>query len=253
MSETAGAGGPWDAAAASAGAAARPARGFAIPFIDHIWRVRGELPVDPALTADEAFARLEPLIVTPGTTLQREGGTLAYAKHNPAAQDPFATFTRGRLWIERAGAGAVLRFELFSHALLLCFLAPLLFLGFAQLAVSLNAYEKASEAAASAKDKKAEAKTKKDKPVRELNPVDKFLGAPAPEDPNKKKDKKDEEEEGRHAPEPGYFLAGLFFALYLLGRWLEPWLARRRFKAALAVTAAGVQGDVAASGVEAHP
>ena len=42
--------------------------------------------------------------------------------------------------IERVGAGAVLRFDLFSHALLLCFLAPLLFLGFAQMAVAINAW-----------------------------------------------------------------------------------------------------------------
>lgn len=203
-------------------------RRFAVPFVDHIWRVRGEVPIDPALAPEEAFARLEPLLRTPGTELAVEGGTLAYAKHNPAAQDALATFTRGRLWIERAGAGAVLRFDLFSHALLLCFLAPLLFLGFAQLAESLNAYEKAATEA-SEKDKD------KDKPrsVKALNPVDQFLGAPAPEDPNKKKDKQDEDE-ARHATEPGYALAGLFFALYLLGRWLEPWLARRRLRAALA-------------------
>lgn len=216
---------------AAAGPAARPARGLAIPYLDPIWRVRGEMPIDPALSPAEAFARLGPLLRTPETELSVEGEALAYAKHNPAAQDPFATFTRGRLWIERAGAGAVLRFDLFSHALLLCFLAPLLFLGFAQLAESINAYEKAT-AEASEKDKKDEDKPK---PVKVLNPVDQFLGAPAPEDPNKKKDKKKDEDEGRHAPEPGYVLAGLFFALYLLGRWLEPWLARRRFRAALAM------------------
>lgn len=212
--------------AAGIGAMAR----FRLPYIDLIWRVRGEVPVDPQLTPEEAFARLDPLLRTPGTSLAAEGGALVYAKHNPAAQDPFATFTRGRLWIERAGAGAVLRFDLFSHALMLCFLAPLLFLGFAQLAESINAYEKAS-AEASEKDKKEEDKPK---PVRKLHPVDQFLGAPAPEDPNKKKKDKKDEDEGRHSPEPGYFLAGLFAALYLLGRWLEPWLARCRFRAALA-------------------
>ena len=196
-------------------------RRFAIPFVEHIWRVRGEVPIDPALAPEEAFARLEPLPRTPGTQLAVEGGTLAYAKHNPAAQDAFATFTRGRLWIERAGAGAVLRFDLFSHALLLCFLAPLLFLGFAQLAESLNAYEKAAIEASGKEDKDKD--KDKPRPVKALNPVDQFLGAPAPEDPNKKKDKQDEDEdEARHAPEQGYVLAGLFFVLYLLGRWLEP-------------------------------
>ncbi len=219
--------GPW-------GATSRPertSRGFSLPYIDMIWRVRGEVPIDPALAPEEAFARLDPLLRMDGTTVAAEGNTLTYAKLNPAAQDKLATFTRGRLWIERAGAGAVLRFDLFSHALLLCFLAPLLFLGFAQLAVSLNDYEAAAaKAEASQKDKKDDDKPK---PVKKLNPIDEFLGAPAPEDPNKKKDKKDEDE-GRHSPEPGYFLAGLFAALYLLGRWLEPWLVRRRFRAALA-------------------
>ncbi len=221
--------GPW-------GAVSRPertSRGFGIPYIDMIWRVRGEVPIDPSLSPDDAFARLGPLLNTAGTTLVADGNALTYAKHNPAAQDKLATFTRGRLWIERAGAGAVLRFDLFSHALLLCFLAPLLFLGFAQLAVTLNAYEAAAAKAEEAAQKDKKKDEDKSKPVRKLDPIDEFLGAPAPEDPNKKKDKKDEDE-GRHSPEPGYFLAGLFAALYLLGRWLEPWLVRRRFRAALA-------------------
>ena len=229
MSEAAGPRSSW---ARTASQPVRPARGFSIHYIDMIWRVRGEVPIDSSLSADEAFARLDPLLRTDGTTVAAEGNALTYAKHNPAAQDKLASFTRGRLWIEPAAAGAVLRFDLFSHALLLCFLAPLMFLGFAQLAVTVNAYEKASAEASEktkGKDKKDEDKPK---PVKKLNPIDEFLGAPAPEDPNKKKDKKDEDE-GRHSPEPGYFLAGLFAALYLLGRWLEPWLVRRRFRAAL--------------------
>jgi hypothetical protein len=210
-------------------------RGIAIPYIDHIWRVRGDVPIDPLLSPEEAFARLDPLLGTPGTTLAVDGDTLTYAKHNPAAQDRLATFTRGSLRIERVGAGAVLRFDLFSHALLLCFLAPLLFLGFAQMAVAINAWE-ASGTEASEKKKEDE----KPKPVRKLNPVDEFLGAPAPEDPNKKKDEK--KDEGRHSPDEGYFMAGLFALIYLVGRWLEPWLVRRRFKAALAGPPPGAAG-----------
>ena len=114
--------------------------GIKLPLVDHLWRVRGAVPIDPALSAEEAFARIDPLLRTPGTTLSAEGEALTYSKHNPAAQDKLATFTRGRLWVERAEAGAVLRFDLFSHALLACFLAPLLFLGFAQAAISLNAW-----------------------------------------------------------------------------------------------------------------
>jgi hypothetical protein len=217
--------GPW-AAAAQQGALPE-APGMKLPFIDLIWRVRGDVPVDPALSPQEAFARLDPLLRTPGTTVTAEGDALTYTKRNPAAQDKLATFTRGRLWIERAGAGTVLRFDMFSHALLLAFLAPLLFLGFAQMAIAINTWEAAgAETSEKAKDE--------DKPklVKKLNPVDEFLGAPAPEDPNKKKDEK--KDEGRHSPDEGYFLAGLFAVIYLVGRWLEPWLVRRRFRAALA-------------------
>ncbi len=201
--------------------------GLRLPLIDHIWRVRGELPLDPALSPDEAFARIDPLLRTPGTEILAANETLSYSKHNPAAQDRLATFTRGSFKIERTSAGSVLRFDLFSHALLLCVLAPLLFIGFAQLAVAINTWEKAG-AEATAKPKEDD----KPKPVKTLNPVDQFLGAPAPEDPNKKKDEK--EDEGRHSPEGGYFMAGLFALIYLVGRWLEPWLVRRRLWAALA-------------------
>lgn len=201
--------------------------GFKLPLIDHIWRVRGALPIDPALSPEEAFARLDPLLHTAGTAIQVEAGVLTYAKHNPAAQDKLATFTRGRLWIEQAGAGAVLRFDLFSHALLFAFLAPLLFLGFAQLAEAVNGWEKAgADVSEKAKDDDMP------KPVKALNPVDRFLGAPAPEDPSKKKD--ESKDEGRHSPVEGYVMAGLFALIYLVGRWLEPWLVRRRFRAALA-------------------
>ncbi|TAD74096.1 MAG: hypothetical protein EAY70_11690 [Sphingomonadales bacterium] len=208
------------------------------PLIDHIWRVRGAVPLDPALSSDEAFTRLDPLLRTPGTTCLVEGEALTYAKHNPAAQDKLATFTRGRLWIERAGAGAVLRFDLFSHALLLSFLAPLLFLGFAQLAVAVNSWEAADADASETADKKD-----KSQPVKKLNPVDEFLGAPAPDDPSKKKDEK-KEDEGRHSPEEGYFMAGVFALIYLVGRWLEPWLIRRRFREALSApaSASGIGG-----------
>ncbi|AOL95419.1 hypothetical protein [Porphyrobacter sp. LM 6] len=203
-----------------------------LPVIDNIWRARGDIPLDSELTAEEAFARLDPLLQAQGTTYSVAGDTLTYAKHNPAAQDKLATFTNGTLQLQRRGAGAVLRYDLGSPALLACFLAPLLFLGFAQLAVAINEVEKpaieASEKSGKDKDKP--------KPPKPLNPVDQFLGAPAPEDPTKKKD--EEEGEGQHSPTPGYVLAGLFFATYLVGRWLEPWLVRRRFRAALTGQAA---------------
>lgn len=202
--------------------------GLSLPLIDNIWRVRGAVPVDPDMSAAEAFARIDPLLRTPGTTMSEEGGVLTYTKRNPAAQDKLATFTRGRMWIEQAGAGAVLRFDLFSHALLLCFLTPLLFLGFAQLAITINAWEAAGTEASA----KAEKKDEKPKEAKKLHPIDEFLGAPDPEDPSKKKDEK--KDEGRHSPDEGYALAGIFAVIYLVGRWLEPFLVRRRLRAALA-------------------
>ena len=206
----------------------RAMTGLSLPLIENIWRVRGAVPIDAGMSAAEAFARVDPLLRTPGTSLSEEGGVLTYTKRNPQAQDKLATFTRGRMWIEQAGAGAVLRFDLFSHALLLCFLTPLLFLGFAQMAIAINAWE-ASGAEAS---EKAAKKDEKPKAAKKLNPVDEFLGAPAPEDPSKKK-KDEKKDEGRHSPDEGYVLAGIFAAIYLVGRWLEPFLVRRRLRAAL--------------------
>ncbi len=162
--------------------------GLSLPLIDHIWRVRGAVPIDPALSPEEAFARLDPLLRTPGTVLSADGEALAYDKPNPSAQDKLATFTRGRF-----------------------------------------AWEAASPEAA---EKAAKKDADKAKPVRKLNPVDEFLGAPAPEDPSKKKDEK--KDKGRHSPDEGYYLAAFFALVYLAGRWLEPFLVRRRLRAALA-------------------
>lgn len=205
-----------------------------LSLIDHIWRVRGEVPIDPPLSPAEAFARLDPLFQTQGTSHSVEADILTYTKRNPNAQDKLATFTRGMLRIEQRGAGAVLRFDLSSTSLLLCFLAPLLFLGLAQAAIAINAWE----ATAIEAEDKAKKDGEKPKPVKKLNPVDEFLGAPAPEDPNKKKDK--EKDKGRHSPDEAYVLAGLFFVFYLAGRVLEPWLIRRRFRKALAMPPGGL-------------
>lgn len=210
--------------------------GVALPVIDLIWRVRGELSLDPGMAAGDVFARLIPLFQTAGTTYDVSESALTYAKRNPAAQDPLATFTSGSLRIEHRAQGAVLSYNLSSTALLLCFLAPLLFLAFAQLAIAANTWEK-SGVEVSEKEKQD---SEKPKPVKTLNPVDAFLGAPAPEDPNAKKDEK--KKEGRHSPTPAYVLAGLFFAIYLVGRWLEPWLIRRRFRAALATDPQSARG-----------
>ena len=201
------------------------------PYIDRIWRAEGEVSLPEGLAPDEAFARLDPLFQTSGTSYTVTGETLSYAKHNPAAQDRLATFTRGTLTI----AGGMLRFNVTSRALLLCFLAPLLFLFFAQAMVTINGWEKAAEAAQGEKAEGEDKAKDKEKPLPKLNPIDEWLGAPAPEDPAKKKEKaKEKADKGKFDPTASYVLAGLFFVTFLVGRVLEPWLLKRTLRAALA-------------------
>jgi hypothetical protein len=212
---------------------------FAWPYIDSIWRAEGEVSLADPLTAAEAFVRLDPLFQTPGTRYAIDGDTLSYTKHNPAAQDKLATFTRGTFRIESSSAGTSrLLFNVRSTALLLCFLAPLLFLSFAQLMVTVNAWEKSATEAAEAekaKDKDKDKKKDEAKPAPKLHPLDQWLGAPAPESPEEKKKKmKEKKDEGKFNPTPAYVLAGIFFALFLVGRVLEPWLLKRTLRAALA-------------------
>lgn len=207
-------------------------------LIDWIWHIRGEVPVPPGQSVDEAFARLDPLFTHAGTVHARMGETLIMTKQDPLAQDPLSVVDSGTLRIAAAGEGAVLRYHLVSRALLYCFLAPLLFLAVGQLTAALGKLEKppVEEKADKKKDKKAELK---------LNPVDQFLGAPAPEKP--KDDKKDaksrkdggktagkDKEKDKFSPTPAYVFAGIFAALWLLGRLLEPWLIRRLFARKLA-------------------
>ena len=77
-----------------------------LPYIDRIWRAEGEIALDPPLAAEEAFARLDPLFQTPGTTYAVDGDTLTYSKHNPAApsQPPqvYLADTSGKriAWVE---------------------------------------------------------------------------------------------------------------------------------------------------------
>lgn len=201
-----------------------------LPYIDRIWRTQGELRLDEQMDADEAFSRLDPLFQTSGTQHAVDGDTLTYSKRNPAAQDKLATFTRGTLRIEQRDGATRLRFDLSSTALLLCFLAPLLFLGFAQMALAINSWEHADAEVS----QKAEKDDEKPKAVPKLNPIDAMLGAPQPEDPSKKKDKDKDKDKGRHSPDRAYVLAGLFFVIYLVGRVLEPWLIKRTFRNALA-------------------
>jgi hypothetical protein len=137
-------------------------------------------------------------------------------------------FDGGVLQIEKGAAGSVLRYHLTSRALLFCFLAPLLFMGFAQLTVAIGKLEKPSIEAAG-KSKKPE---KKDAALPQ-NPIDKALGAPAPEKPKKEGAGKSKEDDKKPSPTPAYVFAAIFAALYVVGRILEDRLIKARFKKSL--------------------
>lgn len=192
-------------------------------FVDWIWHVRGSLDLPSGQSSDVTFDRLDPLFRQAGTTHQRTSDTLVFKKKDQAAQDRMSVFDGGMLRIEMGPAGRVLRYDLMSRALLFCFLAPLLFLAIAQFTTAIAKLDKPPHEAA-----------KKHTPPAALNPIDKALGAPAPD--NSKKD--DEDGGGKKgkklSPTPAYVFAGIFAALYGVGRPLEDWLIKALFKKALA-------------------
>jgi hypothetical protein len=196
-------------------------------FIDWIWQVRGSLALAPMQSSDDAFDRLDPLFRETGTTFERTDDTLVFQKKAQHAQDKMAVFDGGVLRIEQRAGGSVLRYRLTSRALLFCFLAPLLFLGFAQLTIALGNMEKPSTEAADKSEEKEDPAEKYAK--MPMNPIDEFLGAPAPEKPEKDKDK-DKEDEKKPSPTPAYVFAALFATLYVVGRILEDRLIKARFR-----------------------
>jgi hypothetical protein len=199
-------------------------------YIDWIWQVRGSVALPAGQSSDEAFARLDPLFDQPGTSHERAGDRLTFRKKDPAAQDKMSIFDSGVLAVEPGGAHPVLRYWLNSRTLLFCFVLPLFFLGIAQLTIQLGKYEKPPAEAAAKEKKKVE---------RQMHPIDKYLGAPAPEkkDKNKIKSKaekaKDAEDKKKLKPKPSYVFAGIFAALYVIGRLLEAWLVNRLFRTRL--------------------
>lgn len=214
--------------------ASRAARPMNLRFIQWIWHIRGSFDLPPEQTREDTFARLEPLLRQPGTSQERHADALHFTKTDPASQDKLAVFENGVLQVEQGSAGPVLRYHLVSRALLLCFLAPLLFLAFAQLTVAVGQWQKpAAEAAAKAKADKQKDAAKKDdahKAARPMNPIDKALGAPAPEKDGKKPDRKGD----KYSPTSAYVFACLFALLYVIGRVLEARLVKARLRKALA-------------------
>jgi hypothetical protein len=195
-------------------------------FIDWIWHVRGSLALAPGQSSEDAFHRLRPLFHETGTSHEWNNDTLTFRKKDQAAQDRMAVFDGGTLQVERDGTGPVLRYRLSSRALLFCFCLPLLFLGFGQLTIAIGKLEKP---AVESKEKK-----KPEKAQAALNPIDKFLGAPAPDSPEKKKaDKakqKAEDKDDEHSPTTAYVFAAIFAVLYVIGRILEDRKVRALFR-----------------------
>ena len=194
-------------------------------FIDWFWHIRGSLALAPGQSSDEVFGRLDPLFRQTGTSHDRTQDRLTFSKKDQAAQDKMSIFDGGVLQIEKGVAGPVLRYHLTSRALLFCFLAPLLFLAFGQLTIALGKLDKPSTAA-----EKSEKDSAKKHAALPQNPIDKFLGSPAPEKPKKDGADKAEKEKKKYSPKTAYVFAGIFAALYLVGRILEDWLIKRLFR-----------------------
>lgn len=192
-------------------------------MIDWIWNIRGTLALAPGQSGAEALSRLDPLFLETGTTHERNGNMLVFRKHDPRAQDKLAAFDSGVLEVEQGAGGSVLHYRLRSKALLLCFLAPLLFLALGQIDVALGKLDKPVAEAGK------QGAAKKDDKLVPLNPIDKLLGAPEPEKKSAA-ERAEEKAKKKHSPTPAYVFAGIFVALYLSGRVLEDKLAQSLFR-----------------------
>jgi hypothetical protein len=183
-------------------------------FIDWIWHVRDSLELAPGQSSEDAFDRLDPLFRQAGTSYQRTNDTLIFSKKNQAAKDKMSVFDGGALRIDNSVGRSVLRYNLTSRALLFCFLAAPLFLAIAQFTVVVSHFEKPTP---------DEDKKHTDLP---MNPIDKALGAPEPD--NSKKD--DTDDDKKLSPKAAYIFSGIFAALYVVGRILEDRLIKARIK-----------------------
>lgn len=220
--------------AAMAGLAA-PAdtSGSLLRHLRPIWHIQGDVPLPDGQPASLALDRLEPLFHAVGTRHERLRDGLIFHKQDPAAQDRLAVFDSGILRIESGADGPVLRYQMRSKILLASFLAPLLFLSFAQITIWTD--KKPDTAAAKLE------KDKKKKALKELprHPIDIALGAPPPKTIKEREKEKAEKEKEPASTTPAFVFAGIFAALYLVGRFLEQRLASRLFQRAMQGEATG--------------
>ena len=115
------------------------------------------------------------------------------------------------------------------------FLAPLFFVVLAQATVAVNNfYAPGTSAADKLAADKAEAKRKaaEEKIAKiPMNPIDKALGAPAPKKPGADdKGDKDGGDDKKPTTKAAYVFAGIFAALYIIGRILEDRLIKSLFR-----------------------
>lgn len=212
------------------------------PYLDRIWRTTGSLELDEPITPEVAIERLSFLFDRKEVDRDGEGITLNYRKANPAAQDKLATFSSGTLRIANREGRAELQYDVRSPALLLTFLAPLLFLALGQAIVGLGILNETM----SANSRETE-DASNDEP-NELHWIDEMLGAPAPDEPEQNKGKEKEkgkrleegaeeieieEDDEEHSPMRAYGLAVIFVLIYLFGRVIEPRLFRSTLRKAL--------------------
>lgn len=205
-----------------------------VPFIDRIWIARGTLELDELINAREAFGRLAPLFDPQEVELDSSGTRLSYRKANPEAQHKLATFSSGTLEFQTRDDTARIAYRVRSPALLLTFLAPLLFLALGQAIVGIGMVNQAVT---------AEEKEDEDEEPGELHWIDQMLGAPAPEKDEDNDEEDDEEEDEDHSPLRAYGLAGVFALIYLIGRVLEP----RLFRSTLSKALSGEEEDLGES------
>jgi hypothetical protein len=201
-------------------------KSVSLRFIDWIWHVRGSLELAPGQSSQEALERLDPLFHETGTIHERTDDMLTFRKKDQPAQDKMAVFDSGVLRIEKGAVGPVLRYHLVSRTLLFCFALPFAFLAIAQLTIAIGKMEKPPAAKAADASHKAAA----DKAPVPLNPIDKFLGAPAPEKPKKGEAEKMGKRGKKASPTSAYVFASMFAILYVIGRILEDRLVKRLFR-----------------------
>lgn len=196
-------------------------------FIDWIWRVRGSVDTGSSQSPAAVFSKIDVLFQEENTTRRIDGDTLTFTKSRQRPQDKMSVFDGGTLRV----TDGVLRFDMMSKALLACFLAPLMFYAVGQLGVAMDKWRNPPEVAAA----KAEAAKKRQLVKPEdvpMNAVDQMLGAPKPEK------KKGGEEMGKRNRKPSmttaYVFMGIFFALWIVGHFLENYLFRSRVRKLLA-------------------